>query len=501
VKRGSKPERDLLRSEMRERGLKTDAVADEMARRFGFRPREAYRHARGWTLDEAARQFNATAAKVGADPEARAALVGTRLSAFEKWPNNSDGRRPSVWVLTMLALIYDTDVQRLLDLEDYRALPERDRLVLNTRSPTRGQVTLSADALPHADGDMSSLVLGVRHGVDDRVVELSARESLVGAEAAESGNVSDATIDGLHQDLVGIALDYVHAPLDPLFLDLLRIRDHAGRLLAGRQPPGHATDLHLIAGRACALLANAAMDYGCHQAGLAHARAAWTFARNAGHQPLMAWTRGIQSSISYWSGRPAESARLAAGGHRYAGSGTTSVFLASLEARAQGRLGDARAVEDAVRRASLARDRAELDEICGVFAFPLAKQHLYAASAHAGLSQPALAGHHASAAIELYENGPAIERSYGDEAGARLDLVLARLAQRCLDGAADGLAPVLALPAELRVSSISQRLDRVRDALAGLVPQVPAARQMDELIASFKGVDSRRELPGGPSPR
>jgi transcriptional regulator with XRE-family HTH domain len=59
---------------------------------------------------------------------ALASLAGNRLCEYEKWPHSE--RRPSVYVLVMLAHIYQAGVLDLLDLADHEHLPPRDRLTL-----------------------------------------------------------------------------------------------------------------------------------------------------------------------------------------------------------------------------------------------------------------------------------------------------------------------------------------------------------------------------------
>jgi hypothetical protein len=55
-------------------------------------------------------------------------MVGTRIGEYERWPQG--GRRPSPYVLTVLAEVYGTEVRALLDQADDRAMPEQDRAVL-----------------------------------------------------------------------------------------------------------------------------------------------------------------------------------------------------------------------------------------------------------------------------------------------------------------------------------------------------------------------------------
>lgn len=106
-------------------------VADELQRQFRFRPREALRHAHGWTQNEVAARFAHVAARAAGRRPMRAPAVteeaGTRIGEYERWP--AGGRQPSVYVLVVLAQVYATTVHRLLDAQDWQALPVRDRIV------------------------------------------------------------------------------------------------------------------------------------------------------------------------------------------------------------------------------------------------------------------------------------------------------------------------------------------------------------------------------------
>jgi len=129
--KGYRAELDSLRERMRGRGFSLDEIAAEIGRRYQVRPREAYRLACGWSLEKAAGQFNDRACREEADAEGRASLTGSRLSEFEHWPHTA--RKPSVYVLVMLAEIYQTDVLCLLDFADHESLPQQDLLVLLRR--------------------------------------------------------------------------------------------------------------------------------------------------------------------------------------------------------------------------------------------------------------------------------------------------------------------------------------------------------------------------------
>jgi hypothetical protein len=130
-RKGFKAELDGLRERMRGLGFGFDEIATEVSRRYRVRPREAYRLAWGWSLGHAAARFNDHAARQGNDSQARAGMTGPHLCEYEKWPHST--RKPSVYVLCLLAGIYQADVRCLLDLADHENLPQRDRLVLLSR--------------------------------------------------------------------------------------------------------------------------------------------------------------------------------------------------------------------------------------------------------------------------------------------------------------------------------------------------------------------------------
>ena len=87
-RKGFKAEMDGLRERMRGLGFSYDEIAAEVSRRYQVRPRQAYRLAWGWTLDQAAARFNERAASEGTDPEGRAGMTGPHLCELEQWPNS-----------------------------------------------------------------------------------------------------------------------------------------------------------------------------------------------------------------------------------------------------------------------------------------------------------------------------------------------------------------------------------------------------------------------------
>jgi transcriptional regulator with XRE-family HTH domain len=207
--KGFKAELGKLRERMRGLGFSYDEIAAEVSRRYQVRPREAHRLAWGWTLDQAAGRFNDSAAREGTDPHGRASMTGPHLCEIEKWPYSE--RRPSAYVLCLLAVVYDTDVLCLLDLADHESLPQQDRLILTRRQ--RAEAPSGKRALAEARGlspraparrmpcdasHLSKVVHGrkrpplrVAARLDDALEAAGELVSLAGMEEAAHGDASE----------------------------------------------------------------------------------------------------------------------------------------------------------------------------------------------------------------------------------------------------------------------------------------------------------------------
>lgn len=167
---GSKSDRDTLRHAMRAAGCTTAEVAIEMRVRFRMRPREAWRHAYGWTLQETAERISlATGETVAAD----ASLV----SKWEKWPGPSS-RRPSLTALVAVAAAFECAIEDILDIEDRRALLQNDLRILQHHAPEQHPAEPPQRAVREPEPEPES----------DRVLAAAA-ESARWAQWAEVTNV------------------------------------------------------------------------------------------------------------------------------------------------------------------------------------------------------------------------------------------------------------------------------------------------------------------------
>lgn len=123
AKSGSRADRESLRAAMLAQGCGIDEIAAEMRARWGYALRAAYCHANGLTLDQAVDRCNTVA------NDADACTSGSRVSDWEAWPRS--GRRPSAFTLLVLDKAYGTLPRRLISLDEWETLDERERLILD----------------------------------------------------------------------------------------------------------------------------------------------------------------------------------------------------------------------------------------------------------------------------------------------------------------------------------------------------------------------------------
>jgi hypothetical protein len=120
-------------------GMTNAEIACEFARRYGMRRRAAFRHAHGWSLQQAAAHINSAAAHLGLDPDVRAPMSAPYLCELEHFPHIRQSRRLSPYLLVLFAAVYGTEVHRLLDPDDRRHLRPADRIVIDAIG--RGRTT------------------------------------------------------------------------------------------------------------------------------------------------------------------------------------------------------------------------------------------------------------------------------------------------------------------------------------------------------------------------
>ncbi|OEJ29629.1 transcriptional regulator [Streptomyces agglomeratus] len=319
---------------------------------------------------------------------------------------------------------------------------------------------------------------------------MAARRAKAFALTANQGNLTREVMEQIHDDVRQLATDYPQRPLSELLGDLVQTQETLYTLLENRQRPEQARQLYFLTGVTSGLLAKASHDLADPHAALTQARTAYLCAENADHNGLRAWIRGLQSLISYWAGRLHESVKYAQAGAQFAtlGHSTTAVWLPVSEARAWAALGNADQTHSAIRRAEDAWETVrpdEVDELGGMCTFGRSRQIYYAADALAWLpSEAGAAQGYAARAVEAYADTSDPEWSFGDEAGSRTDLAIARINLGELEGADEAVSPILELAPENRINGIVNSAMRVHNALSQSSLSVPGS-ELQERIEMF----------------
>lgn len=351
----------------------------------------------------------------------------------------------------------------------------------------------SAFSGPDSDNDV--------HVSIESEVAMAAAESARFGQFSEQSNVGPHTLGQFHADVSRIVTTYPNRPVYPLFVELRELRNRVFGLLEGRQHPGQTRELYRVAAIVCGAMANASFDLGWLPAAETQARTAFLCAELAGNNALRCWIRGTQSLIAYWDDRPKDTVELASDGWHYIPeTGTARVRLAAIEARAQARLRDKRATENALERVVQAREEVSGDDQPGgLLAFPVAKQTFYSATARLWLGDHASlvkAEQAAAEAVELYQEDPPEHRRIGELSLARLDLALARLSQENLEGAAAEVQDVLAIVSRRRTDSVIRRFRQLSSALQRPHFQATVlAADLRDQILSFCETSPAPELP------
>lgn len=469
---GERARRRALREQLAAQGLDSP---DDLARAFlgvwnNLTPLAAYRLACDWTQTEAADRYNRHAGYHPGDPRG---MTRKEISKIELWPQDGGVvRRPTASELIVLAAAYGASAPaRLVAPEHWALLDPADRLALRNvgalaPAPVAGTVDLSrspAGGDPRAQHPTARQEPGA--GTDHGPVSVERLIVMTAHETASYGdhpsNIGPLTLDQLRSDVARLAGMHANAPRLAVFSQGKFLRDRIFTLLDGRQRIAEARDLYFLAAATCGMLADSSDDFGYRDAAMTHLHTGLLCAQEAGYPPLIAWLRSKQSAVAFYDGRPAQSRDYARRGQEHAGSGTVAVRLAAMDARASSRLGDSEVARDALRRADNLRAHAapdDLDNLGGALSFPEPKQHFYTAEAYLGMGDSAACLSEATTCIEQYQNGPADQHAYDNEAQTQANAAMAHLLAGDVDAANETAQHIFGIATELRTDSVDQRL-------------------------------------------
>jgi tetratricopeptide (TPR) repeat protein len=275
----------------------------------------------------------------------------------------------------------------------------------------------------------------------------------IGAFLADltASTTSNEVIGRLDRAVIALAEMHTQVPAKRLLGQASQLHRQAQDLLRGRLRLSQRRDLFRIESdllaHTCLLLGDINRDQAAEQYGCV----ALALAQEAGSNQAVA--RTALAKTLRWRERFVESADMARLGFECSPVSTVRTQLASQEANAAALLGDGRRAHDALRRAEEAAEVAPSDSGVTAWSFPTARQAIFALSVAAHTGDP----HAALRAARLADEGWAAgePQVVANWAQIRVGAGLAHLDLGDLDAAVDEATPVLSLPPELRVATVT----------------------------------------------
>ena len=330
----------------------------------------------------------------------------------------------------------------------------------------------------------------------------SDRTSLPLSEAVDLGtwlaatNAGEGIISYLAATARRLAEDYTRQPPLTVLQDAIETQRRIASLLrGGRQRLAQTRDLCMIGAEVYALLALLCSDVGQYPAAEAYGHVGWICAEESGSSLAGALVLSAQAKTAQWRRRYAAAAAKARHGYEMCPPTGARVLLACQEANAAQALGDSSRASEALARAQEAAGSVTPDpEDDGTTAWscPPAREANYAAIVNLGAGELERSLSDAGRADEAWASGcPWV---YGTWAQVRIGAAIAHVRNGEAEGAAGEIAPVLSLPAEYRVVTLTDRLLYVNQLLRE--PRYrnnPAATNLSATIAEFCASSLRKK--------
>lgn len=285
---------------------------------------------------------------------------------------------------------------------------------------------------------------------------------------------NDEAIDQLARATDSIAESHTQVPARMALGQVLRLHAETQTLLKRQQRLRQKRELFRIESH---LLAHAGLLFGDLEKNVTaddYGEASLLYAQEAGANEAIAWT--VRAKTLRWQERFVESADMARRGYDCSPATPIRVQLACQEANAAALLGDAKRAREAMRRAEAAAEAIEPDSGTSAWSFPVARQAIFALSVAIHTDDPDEALRASAMAHSAWASGvPRVPATWAQiQAGASI----AHLMKDSLDQAVQEVTPVLTLPPELRVATVTAylrsldrrlsdpRFGRSKDALA-----------------------------------
>lgn len=278
------------------------------------------------------------------------------------------------------------------------------------------------------------------------------------AEILDS-RTADEAINQLAYATISLAESHTQAPARHVLTQVFHLHKQAQILLEGKQRLSQKRDLFRIESD---LLAHACLlldDLKLNDIAQKYGAIALSFAKEAGAGQATA--RTALAKALRWAERLIESADMAKIGYDCCSATPIRIQLASQEANAAALMGNITRAQEALKRAEVAAETIPTDSGTSAWSFPIGRQAIFALSVALQAGDPDAALRAAARADASWKSGDPFNRA--NWAQIRVGAGVAHLMKGSLDAAIDEVTPVLALPPQLRISTVTaymEKLDR-----------------------------------------
>jgi hypothetical protein len=302
---------------------------------------------------------------------------------------------------------------------------------------------------------------------------------------AEQLSVGSVAIERLHQRTRRIAQEALTRPPGELLVDAVALGREVFHLSRTHHKPAHSRDLYAIVAQLCALTAWIAGDIGLLDKADLYGRTASACAALADEAHTTAWVLVVQSKTAFWRRDYDLAVSLARKGLQAEPPGTSGLMLACQVADVLSQLGARERTASALGQADrLAQAERGTDLVGGLFSCGPARHANYVAGTYLAIDQTTRALKVTDSVLRKPQDDP----SYGFGTIAQLQVTefLTHAATGDLEAAAQAGRPVLDLPPDRRLATLTSRIQRLDGILAGRPLRARAlARQLREEVSAY----------------
>lgn len=300
---------------------------------------------------------------------------------------------------------------------------------------------------------------------------------------ADRTDIGPGTIESLYTIFDKLCRDYPSASAPELQQKLKRLYARLMRLLQGRMTFAQHKELIALSGWLTALLACVDWDMNERDAAETARAATFRFAKEIGHNELIAWSYEMQAWFALTDGRHSDVTSIAKAAQTIGGENSAIVQLIMQEARGWAKLGNRHAAESAMERGYNLLQKLPPIDYPRHFIYDRSKYPFYAASCYQWLGDYEKAEEFANEVIRNCEANGTTARSPMRLAEVHITLGLIHAQRGNLEAAADSGTHALAYERKSGPSLLI-RATELGKAIAQRFPDAPLAVEFDERLRS-----------------